>query len=287
MQTKDSSELEDISQKLYSLLNYKAGMIKEIKDLHVRRRDLRVEMRSLSERIKETRETLNKGYQVFKDTRETRSENLSKIREIRLKIQVAEDELKKVERNLPQRGDDNIAERLRAADWKLQTEKITREEEKQLVEMIRDLESRLQLWKKAYAARQEISNLRSEMSQLKKNLDNISMSRGEAEAEHEAGKDRLVSDMKTREQLFKEMEDLNEDIIELENTIAKTDEQINEMKEKRRSLVNEERNRDLESLKSREKEMLTKAKDEAKEKLLKGEKLTFSELKLAFDEEFE
>jgi len=285
LQSKDISEIDSVTQKMYSLINYRSGLIKEIQNLHVKRRNLVVETRNLTERIRITRDSLNKGYQVYKDTRRTRSENLSKIRELRTKMNPVEETLKKIEKNINLKEGENLAERLKAADWKLQTEKITKEEEKTLVETIKDLESKLRKWKKVNIARTEISKLRTEMSKYKSNLDKISKSNESVEKELDSGKDRLTSDVKTRDQLFKEMEEINIDIAELEKSITKSEEQITELKNKRLILINDTRNIELETVKSKEKEMLKKAKAAAKDKVSKGEKLTFDELKLAFDEE--
>ncbi len=284
MQSKDSGELEAVGQKISSLLTYRSGLIKEIKNLHSKRRDLGGEIKNLSEKIRVTRESLNRGYSVFKDTRIIRSETLSKIREIRMKIRVIEEDLKKFEHNFPQGDSDTIAEKLKATDWKLQTEKLTRDEEKQLIEMVKDLELKLRLWKKAYATRQELYNLRGKMGKLKEKLDDIAVSKEEAEIDLQAGKERLASDLKARDQLFSEMDGLNEDISELERAITKTDEHLEELRQKRHEILTDVRQKEITLVKNKENELLKKAKGTAKEKLAKGEKLTFEELKLALEE---
>jgi uncharacterized coiled-coil DUF342 family protein len=285
LQQKDPNEIDALNQKITSLLNYRVGLITEIKNLHQKRRDLRNEIRALSEKARSTRDGLNKGYNEFKEARSIRRETLAKIRDIRQNMLVIEGELGKVEQNLPRREGDTIEERIRAADWKLQTERLTREEERQLVEMVKDLELKLRIWKKAYAARQELSNLRSEMNQLKRQLDSISTSREKVEVDLETGKTRLTYDMKARDQLFNEMEELNEDISEIEQTIAKTDSQLEELRQKRREMLKESKTHDRDEAQKKEQEILAKARDAAKEKLIKGEKLTFDELKLALEDE--
>ncbi len=284
LQQKDPNEIDALNQKITSLLNYRVGLITEIKNLHQKRRDLRNEIRALSDKARSTRDGLNKGYNEFKEARKIRRETLAKIREIRQNMLAIESDLGKVDLSLPRREGDTIEERIRAADWKLQTERLTREEERQLVEMVKDLEMKLRIWKKAYAARQELSNLRSEMNQLKRRLDTLSASREKAEVELETGKTRLTYDVKARDQLFNEMEELNDDISELEQTIVKTDTQLEELRQKRREMLKESKSHDRDAAQKKEQEILAKAKDAAKEKLQRGEKLTFDELKLAFED---
>jgi uncharacterized coiled-coil DUF342 family protein len=285
LQRKDPNELDEVNQKITSSLNHRVGLINEIKKLHQKRRELRIEIRTLTEKARSRRDGLNNGYNEYKEARRIRRETLAKIRAIRENMNKVEGELGKVEQNIPRREGDTIEERIRAADWKIQTEQLTREEEKQLVEMVKDLESKLRFWKKAYSARQELSNLRTEMNKLKKKLDDLSFSRDEADVEIESEKNRLADDIKARDQLFNEMDSLNEDISELEQAIAKTDEQLEKLRQERRNLVKESRSHEIDEAQQRELEMLAKARDAAKEKLLRGEKLTFEELKLAFEKE--
>ncbi len=285
MQSKDLSAVEAMEQKISSLLTYRSGLIKEIKSLHTKRRDLREEINNLTEKIRRTRESLNRGYEVFKDTREARSATLSQIRELRLKIRASEENLEKFESNIPQRESDTISEKLKAADWKLQTEKLTREEEKQLVELVKNLELKLRLWKNAYTTRQELYDLRGKMRKFKGKLDEVALTREGAEVGLESGKQKLTSDLKARDQLFTEIDELNDDISELESAIDKADEQIEELRQKRRDVINEVRQKEKEAVKNKETELLKKAKGDAKDKLAKGEKLTFEELRLAIEEE--
>ena len=287
LQSKNSEEMETLNQKIISLATYRSGLIKEIKVLHQKRKDIRQEIRGLSRKIEETRETLGDGYNTYKNTRKIRRETISKIRELQLKIQPIEMDLKKFEQNIPKEKSFKIAEMLKAADWKIQTEKLTREEEKQLVHLVKDLESKLRLLKKAYEIRQNIYDKRGEINILKDKMDEIVLSGREAETEFETAKDRFTHDFKVRDQLYKEIDEMNEDISELENAIEKTDQQLDEMRKKRRDMISIGKEQEIELVKNKEQELLAKAKSEAKDKLLQGRKLTFEELKLAFEEEHE
>ncbi len=55
--------------------------------------------------------------------------------------------LRGFEKNVP-RGGEALDEKRRKAEWRLQTERLSRDEEKQLVSVIKDLETKLKAWKK-------------------------------------------------------------------------------------------------------------------------------------------
>ena len=287
LQSKDSEEIENINQKITSLLTYLSGLIKEIKLAHNKRKELNDEIRGLSKKINETRENLDVGYGFYQDTRKTRRETLSKIRELRLKIQIIEENAKKFEKNLPNENGDKIAERLKEADWKIQTEKLTIDEEKELVQLIKNLELDLQKWKKAYETRKDIHNLRSEINILKDEMDVINLSGEEFKDEFESGKDKLANDYRARDQLFKEINEIREEILELEESIAKTDKQLEEIKSKRKEIIISEKKEEEEKFRIKEHKLLVKAKSIAKDKFSKGGKLSFEDLKLIFEDEVE
>jgi|TARA_Y100000031_G_C8235825_1_gene393183 uncharacterized coiled-coil DUF342 family protein len=279
--------MENINQKITSLLTYRSGLIKEIKIVHEKRKDLKDEIRGFSKKINETRKNLEEGYGFYQDTRKIRRETLSKIRELRLKIQTVEKDSKKFERDIPNENGSRITEMLKDADWKIQTEKLTIDEEKQLVQIIKDLELNLRKWKKAYETRKNIYNLRAEMEKLKDKMDDINLSNEESELEIETEKNRFTYDLKARDQLFKEINEINDEILELEEAIAKMDEQLEEIREKRRDMISLGKEQEKEKSRIKEQELLVKAKSIAKDKVSKGEKLTFEDLKLVYGDELE
>ena len=82
-----------------------------------------------------------------------RRELLSKIRDTKAKSADVEKVLKGFEKSIP-RGGEALNERLKKVEWKLQTERLSREEEKQLVSMVKDLETKQKTWKKANSTKQ-------------------------------------------------------------------------------------------------------------------------------------
>ena len=75
--------------------------------------------------------------------------------------------------------------------------------------------------------------------------------------------------------------------MELEEAIAKTDEQLEEIRRKRRDMISLGKEREKEKARIKEQELLVKAKIIAKDKLSKGGKLTFEDLKLVYEDKLE
>jgi uncharacterized coiled-coil DUF342 family protein len=285
LQSKVSDELDTIEQKISSLYTYRSGVIREVKRLHARRKDNRIEIENLTIKINSSRDSVKKGYQQYNDIRKSRSTLLSEIRDIRSKIKTIENDLRIFEKNSSLKKNIDLVEELKSADWKLQTEKLTREEERNLVETIKELELKLRSWKKAYSCRQDLNKMRETMVKLKSKLDDLAVSRENIEIEIHTEKDKLSINLKGRDQIFKELDELNNDIAELEDTINNTDKELEALKTKRKNLIMRIRKKEEDLILDREREILNKAKISVKEKLSKGEKLSFEELKLAYNEE--
>ncbi len=287
MQSKDSNEIDILNQKIISHSIYRSGLIQEIKGLHQKRQDLRQEIIGLSKKIEKNRDSLGDGYYIYKNTRKKRREILSKIRELRPKIKEAEDEISTFENSISRENSSIITKRLKEADWKIQTEKLTREEEKQLIQLVKELETKLRLLKQAYGSNQKVYEMKKEMKILQEKMDEVSTLSQESENEFEVGKDRLTNDFKCREQLYAEIDKVNEDILELDQAISNTDQQLDEMRIKRREVLDQKKINEIDIIKNKEQEILQKAKVEAKDKMINGKKLTFEELRLAWGDDSE
>ena len=76
------------------------------------------------------------------------------------------------EKNIP-KGGEALNDRLKKVEWRLQAERLSRDEEKQLVAIVKDLETKLRAWKKAYSTKQEYSKLMDQIKGLKSKLDEM------------------------------------------------------------------------------------------------------------------
>jgi len=116
LQSKVSNELDKIEQKISSLYTYRRGMIREVKRLHARRKNNRIEIENLTIKISSSRDSVKKGYQQYNDVRKSRSTLLSEIRDIRSKIKTIENDLRVFEKNSSLKENIDLVEELKSAD---------------------------------------------------------------------------------------------------------------------------------------------------------------------------
>ena len=286
MQSRGEVDLDTLSQKIDSFASQRLDMINEYKRLDQRRREIRKEIRELTEKINVDRKSLDEYYEHMTKFKASRRELLAKIRDTKAKSADVEKVLKGFEKSLP-KGGEALNERLKKVEWKLQTERLSREEEKQLVSMVKDLETKLKTWKKAYSTKQEHDNLMDQIRSLKSKLDEMNRLRSENDPEVKAKHERVATMLNQRHLLFQEIEEINNKLIELDASITKSTQELDNLRGQRRTHIEGRRTRDYESSKAKTRQLVDRARDDAKKKYERGEKLSLDELKLVFGDDNE
>ena len=181
----------------------------------------------------------------------------------------------------------NISKRIKEIEWKLQTAQLSRQEEKQLIESIKTLQKKYNIWKKSTTARKELSALFKKIKQIGTSIDTLDKSRESEKASFYEKKLVFDTKFKQREQLFSEMNGFNEDIRELEATLKANSKELQLLKTQRTEIFKSIKSVSKSAILKKKKVILEKEKSKAKEKLESGQSLSFEELRLAYDDDDE
>jgi uncharacterized coiled-coil DUF342 family protein len=286
MQPQGEVDLEALSQKIDALAAQRLDMIDEYRRLDQRRREIRKEIRELTEKINTDRKSLDEYYEKMGAFKANRRDLLTKIREIKVKSDEVDKVLKGIEKSIP-KGGEALDERRKKAEWRLQTERLSRDEEKQLVSVIKELEKKLKVWKKVYSTKQERSVLLDQIKALKSKLDEMNRFRENNDIEVKAKHERVATMLNQRHSLFQEIEGINNTLMELDTNITKATGDLDVLRNQRRSQLDGRRSRDYESNKARTRQIVDRAREDARKKYEQGEKLSLDELKLVFADDNE
>ncbi|MGI0091028.1 MAG: hypothetical protein ACREBS_04915, partial [Nitrososphaerales archaeon] len=279
-------DLEALSQRIDTLASQRLDSINEYKRLDQRRRDIRREIRDFTEKINADRKSLDEYYEHMTTFKANRRDLLSKIRDVKAKSTEVEKVLKGFEKNIP-KGGEALNERLKKVEWKLQTERLSRDEEKQLVAIVKDLETKLKSWKKVNSTKQELTILLDQIKQLKSKLDEMNRFKAENDPEIRAKHERVATMLNQRHMLFQEIEGINNTLMDLDGNITKATQELDLMRGQRRNQLEGRRSRDYESNRAKTRQLVDRARDDAKKKYEHGEKLSLDELKLVFGDDNE
>jgi uncharacterized coiled-coil DUF342 family protein len=272
--------LDQIEQKISSLINYRSSLINELKKLSQRRGELREEIEETTNRLREGKKAISEQSSLIRQLSDTRRDILSKIEEIKTKVKETEKVLRNFEKVAPHESERALKEKLDSIEWKLQTEPLTREEEKQLVDYIKKLEFKLHLWKKAYMTRQELNVLLVEAGSLMNKLDEMREMKKTSLPRLGAQKEILRNIVMTKQQLMREEKDIEQDIEEIRKNLNHVDAELSKLEEKKRL-------DEMTSVRMKEQSLLEEARSKAKDKIIKGKSLSWDELKVLFEDKNE
>ena len=287
MPSKGEIRLAEIDRRLGSLISVSRGVVSQLKELNQKSKDLRVELRDISSKIAEERDDLQVLFVESRSLRDNRSQLIETIRTSREDIRSVEKSVMGFEEVSTGEDEQILSRKLEAIEWKLQAERLSRDEERGLVEHIKVLETRLHNWRKAYSKRQHLSDLVGNSHEIRAKIEELDERRASVREKIGPTKESIKGRVGARIQVFEELDGNREDVKELVTSMHRAGDEISQLREERGALQENLRSRSASSYASRRMSLLNEKKGEAKKKLQEGKSLSLDELKLAFDQEDE
>ena len=295
----ESTNTSEINNKIKDLLDSRKNLITQLKSLNKKRLDMRDEIGTITAQLGEHQADLEPLYQEVGNLRKERQGLINEKKQIWTKINDTNGGIKPTESNNKEHGSKNdrrfnkkenfknVSKRIKEIEWKLQTEQLTREEEKKLIDNIKILQKKYNEWKKTNSTRQEVSGLFKKIKKIGSNMDTIEESRKTTKASLEEKKVVFDSKFQQRVNLFTEMNGFNDDIQELETTLKANSKELQVLKSQRNEIFKSLKSVSKSEILKKKKVILEKEKTKAKEKLESGQSLSFDELRLAYDDDDE
>lgn len=279
--------IDEIEQKISSLITYKSGLINELKKLGQRKRELRSEIKEITNKLIEGKKVISEQNLLIRKLRDSYKDILSKMNEIWVKVREIEKALKNFEKEVPYESGVDLKEKLDNIEWELQTVPLTRDKEKQLVEHIKKLEIKLYLWEKAYATRQELSRLLAEAESLRDKLNEMNELKKLAYTKLRTQKEALKNIVMVKHQLIQECREIWQDEDEIKRNLDHIDAELSKLKEHKKKILEKKRLDEISFIKMKEQSLLEEVRSKAKDKITKGKSLSLDELKVLFEDKDE
>ena len=295
----ESTNVDVITTKIKDLLDSRKNLVTQLKSLNKKRLDMRDELNTITSQLGEHQAALEPLYGEVGTYRKERQGLLNEKKQIWTQINDANDGIKqndslskdqnsKTDRKFNKKENSkNLSKRIKEIEWKIQTAQLSRQEEKQLIESIKTLQKKYNIWKKSTNARKELSALFKKIKHIGTNIDTLDKSRESTKSSLSEKKSVFDTKFKQREQLFNEMNGFNEDIRELETTLKANSKELQLLKTQRTEIFKSLKSFSKSEILKKKKVILEKEKSKAKEKLESGQSLSFDELRLAYDDDDE
>ncbi|MEM2953293.1 MAG: hypothetical protein QXU21_03355 [Candidatus Bathyarchaeia archaeon] len=276
---KKTQKIEELKRKLLILREQKAKVDAEAREFAEKRNMLNEEFKGLRAEILElrrTRDCVNLEVKELKKQKDkVKEERIQKIGELKnLRREFVELAKKK-----PSKGLKTLQMEIDNLEWKIQTTSLNLQEEKQLVERVKQLEIHLNVQRKIEQLNRKKLELEAELKALETRAklcqEKISEKAGKSREFHE----KMLEKIKEAKKLKMEADNFHQLFLQAKEKAKPIQAEIVNILGEIRRLREEILAEEAKARKKREESLLENIERQAKEKLKRGEKLTWEEFK--------
>jgi uncharacterized coiled-coil DUF342 family protein len=240
-----------------------------------------------NERFKELRDEISglryerdKANEKVKELKLKRDEARARIKQGIEKIKTLRQEIIVVARKKPSQTFESLKEQSDSIEWKIQTTPLTLGEEKELVEGVKQVEAQLNVYRKLEQLRQKILNLQAEIKTLqaggKSFHDELTKIAEKSQECHE----KMLEKIEESKKVTTEADGLHQMFLQTRGKAKPIQEEIANVLNQMRQVKGEMRDEEAEERKRSEEAIRTELEQHARDKLKRGEKLTWEEFQL-------
>lgn len=275
-----TQKINELTSKLSILKEQKTKVEAEAKEFAEKRKRLNEEFKGLRAEILElrkSRDQMNMGVKELKQQIEAiKTERAQKIGELKkLRQQIGELMKKK-----PSKSFETLQKEVESLEWKIQTSSLNLQEEKVLVEKVKNLETQLSIHRKIEQLNQKKLELEAETKALQTRARIYREKIAEKVEKSQEFHKKMLEKIEEAKKIKAEADSLHQLFLQvkekmkpLQSEIATIIGEIRRIKEE--NMAEEEKNK-----KEKEETLLDNIEKQAKEKLKRGEKLTWEEFKV-------
>lgn len=280
-----TTELERISRQLSALREQVNNAYADTKG-HVENRDkLNEKFKKLCQEISEVKNERDNLNEKVKTLKQQRDEARAKIKTCIEEIKLHNQRVAELKKKTPREGRRDLQKEFDGIEWKIQTTPLDMQEEKRLVERVKQLETQLSVYRKIDQHVKKISELRKELEPFEANADAAHQELTEIAERSQEIHAKMIAKIAESKDIKAEADSLHSVYIQAKEQIRPLREQIKELTEQKRKLQSSMREEDSKRKKTEEQALKEKLGSHAKDKLQRGEKLSWDEFQLLADED--
>lgn len=278
-------KLDELTKKLSETKEQRNKINAEAKELAEKRDKLNEGFKNLRMEtlaLRSERDGLN---EKVKEMKRKRSETKTKIH---LKIEEAKglnQEIKALAKRKPSKSFHSLQKEVEDIDWKIQTMSPSLQEEKELVERVKQLENQLSVHRKLEQSSKKLFEVRAEIKALERESEGyhkeLTVNAQESRAIHE----KMLVKIEESKKLKTEADDTHKLFLEARGKMRPIQGEIDGIFRQIKLLEEEIRAEEQKEKKKKEDILREKLEKDAREKLRRGEKLAWEEFQLLGKEE--
>jgi uncharacterized coiled-coil DUF342 family protein len=272
--------IQQLEQKLTSLLEEEDSLRNLTNQLAEKRNRLNDKSRNLREEVQQLRSERDQINGKVRILKERRNDLTAAIKEKILRIKQLNEDSKSIAEKKPRRTHKDLQEEVDSIDWKIQTTSHTLEEDKEMVDQVKQLETQLSVHKKFEHLRKTVQDERVGVTRL----------RAESQQSHQALTaqaqmsqelhSRMLAKLEEAKTAKAEADAIHKQFLEAKEKVKPVRDQIVSITTEIRRLKGEVREEEQKERKHNEDELWQSLEEKAREKLKRGEKLSWQEFQL-------
>jgi len=281
MITVPEQRIEELTQELYKIKDERDRLNKESLRWAEERNLLHEEikkLRSEARLFKEKRDALNNEVQSLKILREEdrrkHRENIDQLQKLRQRMREA------IAKREPIRDALSLEREIETIDWKIQTNPLSLDEERELVERVKILENQLEVYRSIKGIKDEIARLKNEAKALKEEIASHGEKILEVAGQSQKFHLNMIEHLENIKKLGVKADEMHKKYVENKEEAqtfqSKYAEIFNQIKALQKAIQEKEEEEKTKQLA----ELRNKLEKEALDKLKRGKKLSFEEFKI-------
>ena len=284
-QPQQTDTIENINHQLETLESKAAEAHAETRKLTEKRDKLNQQFKQLrqeTQQLKTERDNTNQKVHALKTQRD---ETKATIHTVIEEIKTARQKITELKKKTPKRSQTDLQQELNDIEWQIQTTTLDLQEEKQLVENVKQLEIQLHAYRKIEAENKKINHLQQGLKALDETNEKLHTELSTLAQQSQETHQKMLTKIDEARKIKQEADTLHQAYLQARDKNKPLDQERRRLAEEKRKLQASQRQQDTATRKTAEKALKEKLETQAREKLQRGEKLSWDEFQLLAEEE--
>jgi uncharacterized coiled-coil DUF342 family protein len=280
-----TNEIARITQQLAALREQVNNANAETK-IHIEKRDkLNEQFKKLRREIHELKNERNNLNEKVKTLKQQRDAARAKIKANIEEVKTHSQKITELKKKTPKTSRRELQKKFEDIEWKIQTTPLDMQEEKRLIEKVKQLDTQLNIYKKIDQHAKKIAELRKELETLETNADTAHQELTETAKKSQEIHAKMIAKISESKSIKGEADSFHGAYIQVKEQVKPLHEEIKKLTEQRKKLQDAVREEDEKRKKHAEQALKEKLESQARDKLQRGEKLSWDEFKLLADDD--
>ncbi|MGQ9544173.1 MAG: coiled-coil protein [Candidatus Bathycorpusculaceae bacterium] len=283
----EEMKIQDLTQRLSELEEQERGFAAKAKELAEKRDKLNEQFKSLRAEIFGLRSERDRLNEEVKELKKQRDAAKTEIREKMDEIKKINHEINVLSQKMPSKSLQILQKEFESLEWKIQTTPLSLKEERKVIEQVKQLGTQINIHKKFEQLNQKVVELKAELKALQTKSKMFHEKLTEKAQESQKIHEKLLEKIEESKKIKVEADGFHKLFLQEKEKVKPVQEEISKISNKIKMLKEETRRKEAEEKKKRDESLREKLEKQAKDKLKRGEKLTWEEFQLLTEKDME